>query len=139
MARRKQVFEAPGEDEDMPLPMEENPWNSGRRAIIPAEHWEVIIDFAKDKMPDFGELLELASYLDGDFSNWTNEKTHKLHEGLKQLGQLIIESEPLTPEVTDEILEDYPPEEHIKMIKTVLVVIEESQRMNQMFDAYVDS
>ena len=139
MARRKQVFEAPGEDEDMPLPIEESPWHFGRCTYIPSEHWEVIIEFAKDKMPSFGELLEEASYLDGDFSNWTDEKTHKLHEGLKQLCQLIIESEPLTPEITNEILEDHPPEDHVDMIKAVIAVISESQRMNQMFDAYVDS
>ena len=144
MARRKQVFEAPGEDEDMPLPIEESPWHFGRCTYIPSEHWEVIIEFAKDKMPSFGELLEEASYLEADYSDgnwtkWNNQKTQKLKDGLKQLCVLISQSEPLTPEVTEEILENHPPEAHIKMIKAVIAVICESQRMNQLFDSYVDS
>ena len=138
MARRKQVFVAPGE-EDKPLPIEKSAWHIGREAIIPKEHWDLIIEFALMKMSEFGELLEEASYLDGDFSHWNRQKTQKLYEGLKQLCILIDRSEPLTPEITDEILEDYTPEAHINMIKTVMAVVEESQRMNQMFDAYGDS
>lgn len=138
MARRKQVFEAPGHEE-MPLPIAESPWHFGRSTYIPGEHWDLIIEFAQEKMPKFGELLEEASFLDGDFSNWTNEKTKRLYEGLQKLCTLILESEPLAPEITDEILEDQSPEGHVDMIKTVMAVIEESQRMNQMFDSYMDS
>ena len=138
MARRKQIFEAPG-DEDMPLPIEKSPWYIGRATYIPGEHWDKILEFAQEKMPEFGELLEEGSYLDGDFSNWTNDKTDRLYKGLKQLCTLILESEPLTPEVSSEIPENYGPEDHVDMIKTVMAVIEESQRMGEMFDSYMDS
>ena len=138
MARRKQVFEAPG-DEDMPLPIAESPWHFGRRTYIPGEHWDLIIEFALMKMPEFGELLEEASFLDGDFSNWSEDKTRRLYEGLQQLCTLILKSEPLAPEIKGEILEDQSPEGHVDMIKTVMTVIEESQRTGEMFDSYMDS
>ena len=77
MARRKQIFVAPGEDK--PLPIEKSAWHFDRRTYIPGEHWDKIIEFALIKMPEFGELLEEGSYID--------------------------RSEPLTPEITDEILE----------------------------------
>ena len=138
MARRKQVFVAPG-DEDMPLPIKKSPWYIGRATYIPGEHWDKIIEFAQEKMPEFGELLEEGSYLDGDFSNWTDYKTYKLHNGLQQLCQLILNSEDITPEIIDEILENHSPIDHVNMIKAVLAVIEESQRMGEMFDSYNDS
>ena len=138
MARRKQVFVAPG-DEDMPLPIEKSAWHFGRRTYIPGEHWDKIIEFAQEKMPEFGELLEEGSYLDEDFSNWSEDKTRKLYEGLQQLCALILESEPLTPEIKGEILENYSPETHVNMIEAVLAVIEESQRIGEMFDSYNDS
>lgn len=138
MARRKQVFVAPG-DEDMPLPIEKSPWHFDRDTYIPGEHWDIITEFALIKMPEFGELLEEASYLDGDFSNWSEDKTHKLYEGLQQLCALIIKSEPLTPEITDEIPENYGSEDHVDMIRAVMAVIEESQRIGEMFDSYMDS
>ena len=71
IARRKQVFEASG-DEEMPLPIEKSPWHFDRNTYISGEHWDAIIEFALMKMPEFGELLEEGSYLNGDFSNWTN-------------------------------------------------------------------
>ena len=138
MARRKQVFEAPENDKGLPLPIGKA-WNYGRSALVPAEHWEVIIEFAQKQMPKFGELLEEASYLDGDFSEWTNEKTLELYEGLDKLRKLIAQSEPLTPEIKGEILENHPPEAHIEMIEAFMLVIEESQRMGEMFDSYIDS
>ena len=138
MARRKQVFVAPG-DEDMPLPIEKTAWYFGRQTYIPGEHWDKIIEFAQEKMPEFGELLEEGSYLDEDFSNWSEDKTRKLYEGLQQLCTLILESEPLTPEIRGEILENYSPKTHVNMIEAVLAVIEESQKRGEMFDSYNDS
>ncbi len=138
MSRRKQIFIAPGKEEEE-LPMEKTPWNIYREAVLPREHWEVIMEFAKDKMPEFGELLEEASTLDDDFSNWNKKKTKKLYEGLKQLSKLINQSQPLTPEVNEEILENHPKEAHIKMLKAVIIVVEISLEINEMFDSYVDS
>ena len=136
--RRKQIYIAPG-DEDMPLPIEKSPWHIGREAIIPKEHWDVITEFAERNVPGLAELLELSCYFDEDFSKWSEEKTQAMYEGLKKLSILISQSEPLTPEVTDVILENHPPGAHIDMIKAVLAVIEESQRIGQMFDSYIDS
>ena len=138
MGRKWQVFIAPG-DEEQDLPIPESPWHVYREAIIPIEHWEVITDFAEKNIPGFGKLLHSASYLDEDCSQWSNEKTTIMYEGLKKLCILIAESEPLTPEITDKILEDHPPEDHTDMIKAVMAVIEESQRMGEMFDSYVNS
>ena len=139
MGRLKQVFIAPDKDEYLYAPTEWIGWRFGREAVIHKEHWEIIVEFAQEKMPEFGELLEEGSYLDGDFSNWTNDKTDRLYEGLQQLCTLILKSEPLAPEIKGEILEDQSPEGHVDMIKTVMTVIEESQRTGEMFDSYMDS
>lgn len=138
MGRRWQVFIAPGDDEQE-LSIPESPWHVYREARMPLEHWEVITEFAEKNIPELGKLLESASYLDEDYSKWSDAKTQRMYEGLKKLCVLIAQSEPLTPEITDKILEDHPPEAHIKMIKAVLAVIEESQRMGEMFDSYIDS
>ena len=74
----------------MPLPIAESPWHFGRRTYIPREHWDKIIEFAQKMMPEFGELLEEASFLDEDFSNWSEDKTRRLYEGLQQLCTLIL-------------------------------------------------
>lgn len=138
MGRRWQVFIAPGEDgEELPIP--ESPWHVSRQAVIPEEHWKVIMEFAEKNISGLGELLDSASYFDEDYSKWSEKKTQIMYEGLKKLCVLIAQSEPLTPEVTDEILEDYSPEAHIDMIKAVIAVIEESQRIGEMFDSYIDS
>lgn len=139
MGRFKQIFIAPDKDEDVYTPIEWIGWRFGREAVIHKEHWEIIIEFAQEKMPEFGELLEEVSYLDGDFSNWTDTKTLKLHEGLKKLQMMISNSEPLNAELTDEIKETYTNEQYNQMIEAVINVIEESQQMGEMFDAYTDS
>ena len=138
MGRRWQVFIAPGEEDD-DLPVEESPWNIGREARLPKEHWDLIVELAKNNDPELGVLLEQIAYLDGDFSQWNEKKTKKLYKGLKQLCFTIDKSEPLAPEVSNEIPEDHPPEDHILMVRTVMAVIEESQRMGEMFDSYIDS
>ena len=138
MGRRWQVFIAPGEEgEELPIP--ESPWHVSRQARMPSEHWEVIIEFAEKNLPGLGELLESASYFDEDYSGWSSEKTQTMYEGLKQLCILIDKSEPLTPEVSNEIPEDYTNQEHIRMIEAVIAVIEESRKMGEMFDSYIDS
>lgn len=137
MSRIKQVFAAPGSEEE-PLPIERSPWHIGRLAILPQEHWGKIIDFVSKNDLEFGELLEQASFLDGDFSKWSDEKTQRLLSGLEQLCLLINEAEPLVPEASDEFPEDYSNSEHIRMIQAVIAVVEESIRSQEMFDSYVD-
>ena len=111
MARKKQIFVAPG-DEDLPLPIEKSPWHFDRDTYISGEHWDVIVEFAQEKMLEFRELLYETSYLDGDFSNWTDDKTNRLYEGLQQKNLLVVDNilqtspyfPPLTPNVTSTLI-----------------------------------
>ncbi|MBR8839114.1 MAG: hypothetical protein DSM106950_35225 [Stigonema ocellatum SAG 48.90 = DSM 106950] len=137
MSRLCPVFEAPGsEEEELPLPP--SPWHFGRQARLPKEHWERIIELAGKQHSHWEELLEQASYLDGDFSALTPDKTSVLRVVLNKLCQAIANAEPLVPEATVEIPEPLPNSEHVRMVEAVIAVIDESLKSSGIFDSYVD-
>ncbi len=137
MSRLWQIFEAPG-PEEQPLPLPPSPWHFGRQARLPQEHWERIIELASKQHSEWGELLEQASYLDGDSTEWSAHKTRTLRVILSQLCQAIANAEPLVPEATEDIPDPYPNSEHVRMIQAVMAVIDESLKGSGIFDSYVD-
>jgi hypothetical protein len=137
MGRRHQRFIAPGKEE-LPLPIPESPWHLERRVRIPAEHWELLIEFAQKKMPEYGDLIEEASYLDGHFSQWSMKKTADFRVGLEKLCLILSHSENFTYKDVDEIYEDYPNDVYISMIQAIIAVVDESLKASEFFDSYVD-
>jgi hypothetical protein len=137
MGRRYQRFLAPGKEE-LPLPIPESPWHLERRVRIPAEHWELLIEFAQEKIPEYGDLIEKASCLDGDFSKWSMKKTADLHTALENLCLTLSQSENFTYKGIDEIYEDYPNDVYISMIQAIIAVVDESLKTSKFFDSYVD-
>lgn len=110
----------------------------GRLACIPREHWELLIEFANKKLPEYGDLIEKASYLDGDFSKWSMKKTADLHTALEKLCLTLSQSENFTYNDVDEVYEDYPNESYIRMIQAIIAVLKESLKAEEFFDSYVD-
>jgi hypothetical protein len=137
MGRRQQYFIAPG-DEDQDLPIASSPWHIGRYVHIPAEHWEILTDFIEIHLPEYKHIFKEASYLDGDFLNWSMEKEAQFRRGLLQLKSLLNKSEDLVYELTDEVREDYPNSEYIRMIDAIIAVVDESIKFSVSFDSYVN-
>jgi hypothetical protein len=87
MGRRYQTFVAPGEEEKE-LPILESIWHVGGATHIPAEHWDILIEFVYEKLPEHGDLFEKASYLgspDVRRISKTNQKSKliALHENYR--------------------------------------------------------
>jgi hypothetical protein len=136
MGRRYQSFVAPG-DEDLSLPIESSPWHVGRATYIPAEHWEILLDFVHKNLPGYGDLFEKASYLDGNFSDWSTDKEMRFRTGLEKLCKILKNTKDLTNEATTDIYEYYPNSEYLEMITAIIAVIDESLRLSDFFDSYV--
>jgi hypothetical protein len=137
MGRRRQYFIAPG-DEDQDLPIASSPWHIGRYVRLPAEHWEILTEFIEIHLPEYKDIFREASYLDGDFSDWSMEKVAEFRRGLLQLALILSESEDLSYELTDEICEDYPNSEYVRMIDAIIAVVDESIRFSESFDSYTN-
>jgi hypothetical protein len=137
MRRRYQNFIAPG-DEELELPIPKSRWHVGRLACIPREHWELLIEFANEKLPEYGDLLEKASYLDGNFSSWSIKKTLDFRTALEKLCSILNKSNNFTYKDTDEVYEDYPNDAYIRMIQSIIAVLDESLKLSDFFDSYVD-
>lgn len=137
MGRRYQNFVAPG-DEELELPIPKSRWHIGRLACIPREHWELLIEFASEKLPEYGNLLEKASYLDSNFSDWSAKKTSEFRSALGKLCSILSESDNFTYKDIDKIYEDYPNDAYIRMIQAIISVVDESIKSSEFFDSYVD-
>jgi hypothetical protein len=137
MGRRYQNFVAPG-NEEIELPIPKSRWHVGRLACIPREHWELLIEFASKKMPEYEDLFEKASYLDGNFSDWSEQKTLRFRTALEKLCSILSESNDFTYKDTDEVYEDYSNDAYIRMIQAIISVINESLKASEFFDSYVD-
>lgn len=137
MGRRYQNFAAPG-DEDLSLPIPKSCWHVGRIATIPAEHWELLIEFANEKLSQDEFFLEKASHLDGNFSDWSMGKVSEFCSALKELIFILNQSENINNEYSDEILEIHSNNEYIEMLETILAVVNESLKSSEFFNSYVD-
>lgn len=136
MSRMYQVFCAPG-PEDEALPTAESPWVFGRCCRLPLEHWERFEELLASRLSGYLDLWDRGCFVDHqDFLD--REETLELREGLVRLSTLVGEVEPLTPEVTEEIPENFVPEEHQRMLAAAIAVMDEALRLEEPFDSWVD-
>jgi hypothetical protein len=139
MGRRYQNFVAPGDqEEDLDLPIPKTRWHTGRSTFIPAEHWELLVEFANKKLPEYGDLFEKASRLDGNYSNWSMEKVSEFRTALEKLCSILSESDNFTYKDIDEVYEEYLNNAYIRMIQAIIAVTDESLKLSEFFDSYVD-
>ena len=138
MRRLWHVFMAPGESEQ-PLPIPESPWHAGRAARVPEEHWQQLLEFAHTVDDAGADELERASFLENEQARqWSADNSRALGDLLQRMIERLPAAPPLTPEVTDDILEPYSPAEHVRMVQAVQSVIAESLRLGQPFESWVD-
>ncbi len=139
MGRLGQLFTAPGpEDEKLPTPP--SAWHSGRYVTIPMEHWEVILDFAEKVNPDMTEVLRRYAYPpDTRRLLPPDEELEEMLGFLSLLQTKLLEAPPLVPEVTELFPEDFPNDEHARMLEAVATVLRESRRLGLPFEGDVDT
>jgi hypothetical protein len=135
MSRRQQTFVAPdGENKKFIIP--ESDWFIEGKSYFPGEHWDILIDFVHEKLPEYGDLFEQASYLNGDFSDWSTYKTSQFRLALEKLCTILSESEDLTSEETEGISEWFENSSYIEMVKIVIMIVDESLKSEKPFDSY---
>lgn len=139
MGRPWQIFVAPG-PEEMALPTAPSPWVDERWAQIPREHWRLILSFAERLSFEDARLLEALSYAvdfnKEDLVRAPLEQIERAVDFLDRLRSLILASEPLVPNSTDDIPDAYENEEHVRMVEAVAAVFRESLRLEQPFRAW---
>lgn len=97
------------------------------------EHWERISEHFIEKYPESASLWNSAC--DGETAP---DVAPIVRELLLKLRASIGEAAPLTPRVTEEILEDLPPWEHQRMLDAVAAVFAEAIARGEPCDAWVD-
>lgn len=139
MSRPWQKFVAPG-FEGQPLPISPSPWHSGRWVRLPQEHWELILDFATNLDAACAAKLRSVSWAnddnDMDYIYVSSNELESLLLFLSRLADEIKCAEPLVSDVTDEIADIYPNEEHVCMLQAVAAVFSESIEIDQPFRAW---
>lgn len=138
MGRWKQLFIAPGPDDDA-LPITASPWHVGRLVALPMEHWEVILAFAAEVDESDAEMLRELSYRPREEPLPLEEELEDAIGFLRELQHHIKKAPPLVPEVTEEIPENFENQEHVRMIDAVVAVLEEAKRKQLPFEAAADS
>lgn len=142
MRRLIQIFVAPGIEEE-PLSLENSPWHIGHRVAIPKEHWDIVLDFAGTLNPEKMKILKSYSWSkdkgQGDDRIYASvEELRGILVFLEQLTQELEVADPLVPEVTSEILENYSNEEYGRMLRAVAATLRESIKFEQPFRAWVE-
>jgi|SRR6476661_10187962 len=140
-SRQWQVFVAPGEETDQLL-IEPSPWHDERWVRIPKEHWNLILCFAESLDQDKAEKLDAYSWA-ADNNEYDNiyastEELEQLLVFIEELSRKIELADPLVPEATEEVPDEYVNEEHMRMLNAVAAVFRESIRLRQPFRAWVE-
>jgi hypothetical protein len=140
-SRQWQVFVAPGEETDQ-LPIEPSPWHDERWVRIPKEHWNLILRFGESLDQDKAEKLDAYSWA-ADNNEYDNiyastEELEQLVIFIEELSRKIELADPLVPEATEEVPDEYVNEEHMRMLNAVVTVFRESIRLRQPFRAWVE-
>ena len=114
------------------MPTPPSTWHAARVAEVPYEHWELILDFADSVDHEHAALLRAWS---GQVFGHRIALPRKQHEQmitfLTQLRRRLLDAPSLSPEITEDILENYSGDEHEQMVRAVQAVLEESLRQGR--------
>ena len=139
MGRLHQLFTAPGPEEDT-LPTPASAWHTGRYVTIPMEHWDLILDFAEKLDTDKAQILRRYAYPPN--TRWLLPPTEELESMLvflKHLQEEILKAPPFVTEPSDRYPEDFPNDEHVRMVDAVVAVLLEVRRLGQPFEGDADA
>jgi sugar phosphate isomerase/epimerase len=138
VGRPGQFFIAPG-PEDAALPIAASAWHTGRTVRLPMEHWEAILDFAEKLDAQKTQTLRAYAYPEGGRLLPPREELDAMLGFVRELEDAIRAAPPLVPELTEIFLEDYPNDEHIRMLQAVAAVLAEARRLELPFEGDVDT
>lgn len=138
MARPKQVFIAPGPEDE---PLGESPWLHGRDVYIPLEYWLLVREFASKLDPAAADRLAEQSGdigLDGLTIPFDAAAVAESIRFLDRIGEELRAASPLIAEPDDEYPDGYPNETIAEMVRDVRKVLEESLRRGEPFEAWTE-
>ncbi len=143
MGRQYQVFLAPDNGPEN-LPTAPSPWHIERQARLPFEHWLVVLQFARSIDLELANSLEAYSRIQYSLNfkdhevHLTSEQMFTMLDFLSRLQSEIKQADPLVPEPTDRIPENFTNDEHVRMVEAVTAVFQESKRLSKPFTAWVE-
>lgn len=98
------------------------------------EHWDVILDFAEKLNAEKTQTLRRYSYpREGRILPPTDELEATL-AFIRDLQEEILKAPPLVPDASDLFPENFPNEEHVRMLEAVVGVLLEARRLGQPFE-----
>jgi hypothetical protein len=103
------------------------------------EHWKVILDFAETLSAKKAQILRAYSYPEDGRTLPPREEIDAMLAFILELEEAIRKAPPLVPAVTEVFLEDYPNEEHVRMLQAVAAVLAEAKRLDHPFEGDVDT
>lgn len=103
------------------------------------EHWEVILDFAERLDAERTQTLRAYSYPEHGRILPAREELDAMLAFIGELEEAIRQAPRLVPTITEVFLEDYPNEEHVRMLQAVAAVLAEAKRLGQPFEADTDT
>jgi hypothetical protein len=103
------------------------------------EHWNLILDFAERLSAEKTQTLRNYSYPAEGRILPPREELEAMLTFINELKKAIGEAPPLVPATTEVFLEDYPNEEHARMLEAVAAVLAETRRLGQPFEGDADT
>jgi hypothetical protein len=98
------------------------------------EHWDVILDFAERLDAEKAQTLRRYSYPREGRILPPLEEVGAMLAFIRHLQDEILEAPPLVPEASDLFPENFPNDEHVRMLEAVVAVLLEAQRLGQPFE-----
>jgi hypothetical protein len=139
MAQAVQVFSAPG-DPDGSLPVSYPAWTFDRSVYLPLWDWYLILDEAKRRDPDLGDLLSVVSgSADPDDPMEKTVPANRLAALIAFVDALADEfaaGVDLTTVQKERDLGDYDSTVYAEMLRAMSEVLREAYRMQQPFEAW---
>jgi LmbE family N-acetylglucosaminyl deacetylase len=104
------------------------------------EHWDVILDFAEKLDADKTQTLRRYAYPpDTRRILPPAEELETILVFIRHLQEEILKAPPLVPEANELFPEDYPNDDHVRMLEAVVAVLSEARRLGQPFEGDADT
>lgn len=98
------------------------------------EHWDVILDFAEKVDAEKAQTLRRYSYPREGRILPPSEELELMLSFIRHLQAEILETPPLVPDASDLFPENFPNDEHVRMLEAVSTVLLEARRLGQPFE-----
>lgn len=103
------------------------------------EHWEVILNFASQLDEGKVDILRGYAYPENRQILPSKEESDMMIGFIGHLQKAIIEAPLLVPEANEVFPENFPNDEHARMLDAVVAVLSEAQRLGEPFVGDADT